>query len=163
MQWIGTGLTLLAAGSHEAAKAFSFEVPSRQVLRPSFTRLLSTPQENMNENEEERNEDEKEDNTLFLESLRQAANSKLGAPIPSSEFVAKSTNQAENEFLRAMQEARQEFIDAKEQRGGDVDDAIQMVMGKMQRQEETLEKMEEEWSQEADEEDDGEDNSMSFQ
>ena len=100
----------------------------------------------------------------FLESFRQAANSKLGSPIPSSGLCDESANQAENEFLKAMQDAKQEFALAKKQTGGNVDGAVDVVMGKIQEEEEFVEGLEKELrTQEEKESDDDSSSSSSFQ
>ena len=85
---------------------------------------------------------EEEDDGLFLESFRQAANAKLGAPIPPTPFEAQAAQQAEDAFLKAMQEAQQEFAKAKQERGGDVDGAAEAILKKMQTEEDLLESLE---------------------
>ena len=161
-------LTILAtAALGDLAQGFSPGLPATRAVTDSKTILLLSPSESpkgSSDDEQPPNENEvdSEEDSLFVESLRQAANSKLGSPIPASEFAEKSANQAENDFLQAMQDAREEMAKAKEESGGNVDDAIQKVLGKIQKEEQMLEKIEKEWNQN-DKENLDEDPSASFQ
>lgn len=71
----------------------------------------------------------------FYASLREAKNSKLGAPIPTTDFVARATVDSENEFLGAMKNAKAEFAEAKEATGS-VDGAVDRILDGMRREEE---------------------------
>ena len=57
---------------------------------------------------------------------------------PFAKFAAAS---AEGDFLRAMEEAREEFAEARA-RTGTTEDAVREVMGRIEREEATLEAME---------------------
>jgi hypothetical protein len=82
-----------------------------------------------------------DDDAALLEALRRAANDRLGAPVPESPFAKCAAASAEGDFLRAMEEAREEFAEARA-RTGTTEDAVREVMGRIEREEATLEAME---------------------
>ena len=83
-----------------------------------------------------------DDDVGFWASFKEAANKKLGAPIPATDYEAKAAQRAENDFLRAMQEAKNRFAQAKNETGGNLDEAVGKVMGEIQEKEQLLENLE---------------------
>lgn len=103
--------------------------------------LSSSPQEEGDS--EDANDDTKSaDDVGFWASFKEAANKKLGAPIPITDYEAKAAQQAENDFLKAMQEAKNSFAQAKNEAGGNLDEAMGKVMGEIQEEEQFLENLE---------------------
>ena len=68
-------------------------------------------------------------NDSFYRNLDQAKRDKLGADIPKEQLQALA-QEAENEFLQAMKEARQEFQKAKSKLGSD--GAVDLFLEKIQ-------------------------------
>ena len=75
-------------------------------------------------------------NDSFYRNLEQAKRDKLGADIPKEQLQA-SAQEAENEFLQAMKEARQQFQKAKAKLGSD--GAVDLFLEKIQMEHEQQE------------------------
>lgn len=106
-------------GSHHSL-AFSSSQRHRHHLRlVCFSAGSDDPQgdENSNREDEKLKGSTKED-LDFYRSLKEAKASKLGADIPPDQ-LRQSAIRAEDDFLRAMKETREEFQRAKQELGSD--------------------------------------------
>jgi hypothetical protein len=72
----------------------------------------------------------------FYRDLENAKKEKMGMDIPK-EQAAEAARDLENEFLKAMQETRTEFEEAKDELGSD--GAIDLLLGKIQKEDEIRE------------------------
>ena len=87
------------------------------------------------------NPNDADDDSPFLESFRRAANAKLGTPIPSTPFETTAARQAEQEFRKAMRNAKQEFQSLQKETNT-VDEAVERVLGRIRSEEDALEQLE---------------------
>jgi hypothetical protein len=94
--------------------------------------------------------DDNDNDDGFYKDLQRAKMEKLGTPIPPEQLKA-SAQDAESEFLKAMQETTQEFEAAKAELGSD--GAVDLFLGKIQAEDERKE-LEDDDDDEEDEEED---------
>mmetsp|Transcript_18249 Transcript_18249/g.23922 ORF Transcript_18249/g.23922 Transcript_18249/m.23922 type:complete len:151 (-) Transcript_18249:2253-2705(-) len=81
-----------------------------------------------------------DDDETFYNDLRKAKKEMLGSPIPLSEDLQEETESSENEFLKAMNKATQEFQTAKEELGSE--GACDLFLGKIQEEDKRMEREE---------------------
>ena len=108
--------------------------PSTRLHHPSpsiyITILYS---QNKSENEKDNIDNNDEDNAL-LNELRQQAQQKLGADIPSTKEFQEAAKAAENDFLAAMLEESNKFKEIKSNEGSDK--AVEVFMEEIQQSDE---------------------------
>lgn len=104
--------------------------------------LSSLPQEEGDSEDAKDDTESDDDDVGFWASFKEAANKKLGAPIPATDYEAKAARRAENDFLKAMQEAKDRFAQAKNETGGNLDEAMGKVLGEIQEKEQLLDNLE---------------------
>mmetsp|Transcript_11070 Transcript_11070/g.15593 ORF Transcript_11070/g.15593 Transcript_11070/m.15593 type:complete len:169 (-) Transcript_11070:9805-10311(-) len=115
----------LAAGSDTKCV---FLLRRRQRLGITATRIELVKDGNTEEEDE------------FYHDLRKAKKDLLGADIPP-EQLKQSAEYAENEFLKAMKEATEEFQTVKEEMGSEA--ACDLFLGKIRKEDERREREEE--------------------